>query len=203
MARPPRAIVRDEPEEASAWSAVVLMASAVAAFGLFALFLVYDHEWTDALIARLPAPGAARRLSYDAVLAGQMRVIDVEAKHLTLADRSTALVVEADVVNDASMAVRGVVLGVDGFAGDERIATGYSACGNKVSERLLKRLSRDEVAALMGLDYSEKLVLEPGERVECQVAIAPMKSAAAEISYRIASVEPAGTPLPHPRPDAE
>ena len=61
MARTPRAIVPEEPKETSAWSAVVLMASSVGAFALIALFLATNHHWTDALLARLPAPVEAIR----------------------------------------------------------------------------------------------------------------------------------------------
>ena len=203
MARAPRAIVRDEPKETSAWSAVVLMASAVGAFALFSLFLAFNHPWTDALIARLPAPGPALSLAHDGIVAEQLRIVDVHTGHLTLADRSTALLFEATVVNDAALPVHGIVIEVEGFRETKRIAGSASTCGKNVSERLLKRLSRDEVTALMEMETGERVVLDSGGRVGCQVVLTGLRTEVAEISYRIASAEPTADHRPTTAPNAE
>jgi hypothetical protein len=202
MARAPRAIVREEPKETSAWSAVVLMASAVGAFALFALFLAYNHRWTDTLIARIPAPGAALDLANDGIIAEQLRLTDLRTEHLTLSDRSVALLFEATIVNDAAVPVRGIVIAVEGFRDGKKVAEGTAGCGKNVSERLLKRLSRDEVVALMALDTSEKVVLDSGARTGCQVALTGLRTDVDEVSYRIASAEPiAGHPSHDPSPN--
>lgn len=190
MARTPRAIVPEEPREASAWSAVVLMASSVGAFALVALFLVNNHEWTDALLAGLPLPTALVRPASDGILAEQLRITDVHTEHLTLSDRSVALLVEASVVNDASIPVRGIVLEVEGFRDGKHVAGAQGTCGKNVSVRLLKRLSRDEVGALMELEPPPAEVVDPGETTGCQVTLTQLRTEIEEVSYRIASVEP-------------
>jgi len=189
MARTPRAIVPEEPKETSAWSAVVLMASSVGAFALIALFLATNHHWTDALLARLPAPEGMRPAA-DGIVAEQLRITDVRTEHLTLSDRSVALLLEATVVNDAAIAARGIVLEVEGFRDGKAIAAGQGTCGKNVSVRLLKRLSRDEVAALMQLATPESEVLESGARTGCQVALTGLRTEVDEVSYRIAAAEP-------------
>lgn len=190
MARTPRAIVPEEPKETSAWSAVVLMASSVGAFALIALFLATNHHWTDALLARLPTPLDGILPAGDGIVAEQLRFSDVRTEHLTLSDRSVALLLEATVVNDAAIPVRGIVLEVEGFRDGKAIAAGQGTCGKNVSVRLLKRLSRDEVAALMQLATPESEVLESGSRTGCQVALTGLRTEVDEVSYRIASAEP-------------
>jgi len=190
MARTPRAIVPEEPKETSAWSAVVLMASSVGAFALIALFLATNHRWTDALLARLPSPGGAIRLASDGIVAEQLRITEVRTEHLTLSDRSVALLFEATVVNDASLPVRGVVLEVEGFREGKPISASQGTCGKNVSVRLLKRLSSNEVEALMQLATPESEVLDSGTRTGCQVALTGLRTEVEEVSFRIASAEP-------------
>jgi len=193
MARSPRAIVPDEPKESSsAWSAVVLMASSVGAFALFALFLANNHRWTDELLSRLPSPAGS--LASDGIVAEQLRLTDVHTEHMTLSDRSVALLFEATLVNDSSIPVRGIRLEIEGYRDGKLIAKSQGTCGKNVSVRLVKRLSRDEVSALMGL-ATESEVLAPGERTDCQVALTQLRTEIDEVSYRIASAEPsAGHP---------
>jgi len=188
MPRSPRAIVPDAPEQASpAWSAVVLMASSVGAFAVFALFLANNHRWTDELLARMPSPSGS--LANDGIVAEQLRVTNVHTEHMTLSDRSSALLFQATLVNDASLPVRGVELEVEGWRDGHLVATSHGTCGKNVSVRLLKRLSRDEVSALMGL-ATESEVLEPGSRIDCQVALTQLRTEVEEVSYRVSSAEP-------------
>ena len=200
MAHPPRAIVPEESKETSAWSAIVLMASSVGAFALLALFLANNHRWTDALLARLPAPGSVLRLTNDGVIAEQLRISDVRTEHLTLSDRSVALLLEATVVNDAAIPVRGIVLEVEGFRDGQKIAEARGTCGKNVSVRLLKRLSRDEVTALMELATPDRETLASGARTGCQVALTQLHTEVEEVSYRIAAAEPTAD---HPSADPD
>jgi hypothetical protein len=189
MARTPRAIVPEEPKDTSAWSAVVLMISSIGAFALLALFLANNHRWTDALMAALPSPGAVR-LASDGIVAEQLRVTEVRTEHLTLSDRTVALLLEATVVNDASIPIRGVVLEVEGFREGKSVGIGQGTCGKNVSVRLLKRLSADEVTALMELEAPQASLLDPGARSSCQVALVHLRTEVEEVDYRIASAEP-------------
>lgn len=204
MARPPRAIVPEAPKEASAWSAIVLMASTVGAFALFSLFLANNHHWTDRLLSRMPTMGGLTRPANDGILAEQMRVSDIHTEHLTLADRSVALLFEASVVNDAAIPVQGIVLKVEGFREGKKVAEAEGTCGKNVSVRLLKRMSRDEVGSVMALDAPESGLLESGARTGCQVTLTQLKTEVDEVSYAVASVEatpdhPDANPLPFPR----
>jgi hypothetical protein len=195
MAGPPRSIVNEQPRTTRACTGVVLLASLVGVFSLLAVFLANNHAWTDALVRRLPMPGAGS-LGSDPVLAAQMRVVDPKAKVLTLADRTTAVVVEATVINDSLIPVRGVRLAAEAMREGQPVAHAAAACGKNVSERLLKRLPRDEVRTLMDLAPSSELVLASGEHARCQVAISSVRGAVDEVSYRIASVEPTDDHLP-------
>jgi hypothetical protein len=187
LARSHRAIVPDDPKETSAWSAVVLMASAVGAFVLLALFLANNHRWTDHILAALPSPGGS--LANDGIVAEQLRITGVRTEHLTLADRSVALLFEATIVNDSSIPVRAILVDVEGWRDDKSVGTAEGTCGKNVSVRLLKRLSRDEVTALMRLETPSE-VLAPGEKTECQVALTQLRTEVEEVSYRVASAEP-------------
>lgn len=190
MARTPRTIVNDDSEAAPVWTAAVLMASTVGAFAVLSVFLAHNHSWTDALMRAIPVPGAAESLGADPVLAAQIRIVDPVAKFVTLADRSNAIVVSADVVNDATVPVRQVVLEAQALHLGNGVASAVASCGKNVSERLIKRMSRDEVRTLMRLRPSRTLVLAPGEKANCQIAIASIRGEVEEVSYRVASVEP-------------
>ncbi len=182
----------------------MLMASSIAAFALFALFLANNHHWTDELLARFPLSGGALRPANDGIVAEQLRIANVRTEHLTLSDRSVALLLEATVINDAAIPVRGIVLEVEGYRDGKKIAAGQGTCGKNVSVRLLKRLSRDEVTALMGLETPQAEVLAPGDRTECQVTLTQLRTEVEEVSYRIASAEPTSDhPLAGPTPDRD
>jgi hypothetical protein len=200
MPRSPRAIVPEEPKETSAWSAVVLMASTAAAFALLAVFLVGNHRWTDALLSRLPAFGRDATLAGDGIVAEQLRITDVRTEHLTLSDRSVALLFEATISNDASIPVRNVILEIEGFRDGKHVAGAQGTCGKNVSVRLLKRLSSDEVVALMELTTPEHETLASGAKVGCQVALTQLRTEVEEVSYRIASAEPTDD---HPLQDSD
>lgn len=200
MPRSPRAIVPEEPKETSAWSAVVLMASTAAAFALLSLFLAGNHHWTDALLARLPSFSGDATLAGDGIVAEQLRITDVRTEHLTLADRSVALLFEATVSNDAAIPVRNVILEIEGFRDGKHVAGAQGTCGKNVSVRLLKRLSRDEAVALMELATPEHETLGSGQKVGCQVALTQLRTEVEEVSYRIASAEPTDD---HPLRDSD
>jgi hypothetical protein len=107
-----------------------------------------------------------------------------------------ALLLEATVTNDSSIPVRGIILDIEGFRDGQHVAGAQGTCGKNVSVRLLKRLSRDEVVALMELATPENQTLQPGEKVGCQVALTQLKTEVEEVSYTIASAEPiSGHPL--------
>lgn len=190
MTRAPRTIVHDDPEPAPLWTAAVLMASTVGAFAVLAVFLAHNHAWTDALTRMIAAPGVAESLASDPVLAAQMRIVSPRAKQVTLSDRSDAVVVTATIVNDSPVPVNTVILEAEALHGGAGVARASAACGKNVSERLIKRMSRDEVRTLMRLRPSRPLVLAPGETTDCQVAIVSIRAAVEEVGYRVASVEP-------------
>lgn len=190
MARTPRSIVPEEPKEASVWSAIVLMASSVGAYALLALFLAYNHPWTDALLGTLPALTDTLRPGNDGIVAEQLRVTDIRTEHLTLSGRSVALLFEATIVNDASLPVRRIVLEVEGFRDGQSIARATGTCGKNVSVRLIRRLTSDEVTHLMEMDLPDTESLASGARTGCQVALTPLRTEIDEVSFRIASAEP-------------
>jgi hypothetical protein len=192
VARTQKTIIPDEPRASSAWSTVVLMVSSVGAFGLISLFLANNHRWTDQLLAHLPSPAGS--LANDGIVAEQLRMTGIHTEHMTLSDRSSALLFSATLVNDSSIPVRGIRLAIDGWRDGNLVATSHGTCGKNVSVRLLKRLSRDEVSALMQL-ATEAEILAPGARTECQVALTQLRTEVEEVSYRVESAEPdAGHP---------
>ena len=168
----------------------MLMASSVGAFALLSVFLAFNHRWTDALLSFIPAWGAPHSLANDGVLAEQLRITELRTEHLTLSDRSVALLLEATVVNDSSVPVRGIVLEMEGFRDGNSVGQASGTCGKNVSVRLLKRLSRDEVTALMELTTPGDGTLPSGERMGCQVTLTQLRTEVDEISYRIAAAEP-------------
>jgi len=202
MARTPRTtIVHDDPDPSPVWTAAVLMASTVGAFAVLSVFLAHNHAWTDALMRRIPVLGPAESLGSDPVLAAQIRIVAPTARFVTLADRSNAIVVTAAVVNDATVPVQHVVLEAQALHLGNNVAAAAASCGKNVSERLIKRMSRDEVRTLMRLRPSRALVLAPGEKASCQVAIASIRGEVEEVGYRVASAEPTEAHPSADRPD--
>jgi hypothetical protein len=165
------------------------MASTVGAFALFALFLAHNHRWTDTLLSHFPTAGGAIRPANDGIVAEQLRITEVRTEHLTLADRSVALLFEASVVNDSAIPVRGIVLEVEGFRDGVKVAEAEGTCGKNVNVRLLRRMSRNEMVSLMKLDAPAAGDLASGSRTGCQVALTQLRTEVDEVSYRIASAE--------------
>ncbi len=201
-----RTIINDDPDSVSVWTGVVLMASTVSAFAVLTVFLAHNHAWTDALVSMIPVPGAAESLGSDPVLAAQIRIVAPDAKLVPLADRTNAIVVTAGIVNDSPVAVRGVVMEAEALRRGAAVTHAWAACGRNVSEKLIKRMTRDEVRTLMQLRPSRTLVLEPGDKADCQVAILSIRGEVEEVSYRIGSAEPndarpSEDPRPGPQPD--
>ena len=205
MAKAPLEIVSPEPRDLSLWSPLVLMASAVAAFAIFTVFLVADHRFTDRLLDRLPAiPGWGHPAS-DAPLVAQVRVLGPVSANVVLADRSRAFLWQATVVNDSALPLTGIELALEGHAGGKKIAAFEGGCGKNVSERLIKRLTRGEVTALMELPAGEDLVLQPGERAGCQLVLTGLRAEVDEATYRVTEARPASAHFSgpdHPRDPA-
>ncbi len=188
MPRKPKTLQRhDEERPSPVWTAVVLMASSVVVLATVSLFLVRNHEWTDALVSALPGPASC--LAADPGLAGQMRIRDVSAQVLSLGDQTRTLVAEASVVNDAMIPAEDLKLEVTVFAGGEEVRRAASSCGKTVSERLLRRLTIAELLALSELDPGYPVVLQPGATISCQVTVPEIPEDIDEASFRIASVE--------------
>ena len=201
MARRPRTVVPSEPRRTSIWTALVLLTSLIAMFVIVSSFMVRNHEWTDAFLARLPAPGLATSMAADPSLAGQIRIVESGAWFTRLADQSPALVAETVVVNDALVPVKNIVVEAVVLNGEERVSTVRVSCGKPVSDRLIGRLRRDELRALRELENPAARPLSTGEHLRCQVAFAGLKQKADEVVIRVASVEPLpghSPPLFHP-----
>jgi hypothetical protein len=196
MASASEAILREPERRTAAWSALVLMLSLVGLFALFALYLDHDHAFADRLAASLPSPGSASSLAADPTLAAQLRVDRMSARIATLDDRSRALVADVRVTNDALIAVRHIFLEARALVGGRERSV-VARCGHAVSNRLIGRMQRGELAALMELTPSDPGRLEPGESTQCQVAMVGLKDEVDEVTLRIASAEPVpGHPAP-------
>ena len=197
MARAPKTYVPVEPRRTSIWTALVLLASLNALFGILALFMARNHAWTDEIMAELPLPGPATSLAADPGLVGQIRIGRRAAWYTTLVDRTPALIAEAEVVNDAIVPVRNVVIEAHAYDDGRPVRTVSGKCGRPVSNRLIGRLPRDELRALLDLEPPESTPLGPGESMDCQVAFAGLEAGADEVVFKVSSAEP----LPgHSRP---
>jgi hypothetical protein len=199
MARVPKTIVRDPSTRTPVWSGVVLLTSLVGVFGLLALVMGYNHHWTDSVFARMPWPwpGPATSLAADPGLAEQLRLDEARARFTTLADETLALVVEATVTNDSFIPVRNVVFQAVAFQDEQAVRGATASCGVAVSDRLLRRMPRSELAVLGRIEPDPPEVLEPGQSQVCQVAVPGVPPEAQEVAVRIASAEPAPN---HPSP---
>ncbi len=197
MARRPQTVVPDQPRHTSIWTTLVLLASLVTTLAIVALFMARNHAWAERVLARLPAPGPATSLAADPGLAQQIRIVASDAWFTKLDDQTSALVAESVVVNDSLVPVRNVVIEASVLQGGTPVATARVSCGKPVSDRLLRRLSREELHALAELEPPATRPLATGERLRCQVAFAGIAPGDQEVTFRIASVEP----LPgHPDP---
>jgi hypothetical protein len=203
VARNPNTFVPHRPYRTSIWTALVLLQALLAAFAIFALFLGHEHAWADRILAHVPMPGPATSLAADPSLAAQMRLIGRTAWYTRLADRTPVLVAEADVANDSLMPVNKIIVAAEAKVGGETKAKAIARCGKAVSNKLLGRMPREELATLLDLDPPAAPPLLPGETRRCQVAFAGMAPGAEEVVVRIVSVEPLpGHPRPHLRPGA-
>lgn len=191
-------VVHEEHEPSRLTAPLAILAGLLVAFSLLTLFMVHDHAWTDSLTASVPLPGPAT-LAADPNLAAQMRVTGAHAWNTVLADQTQAVVAEAEIANDALVAVRHIVINAEARVEGRTKAVGVAMCGKPVSNRLLGRIGRDELLTLLSLDAP--VSVEPGHRLGCQVALPGIGPGIDEVVLRVASVEPSpGHPAPafHP-----
>lgn len=168
----------------------MLLLSMISAFGILSLFMARNHAWTDKVLAELPLPGPATSLAADPGLAGQIRIGESRAWYTALVDRTSALVAEAEVVNDAIVPVTNIVVEAHAYVSGLPVRTISGMCGRPVSNRLLQRLPREELGALLDLEPPFSTPLDPGESMDCQVAFAGLEPGADEVVFRVASAEP-------------
>lgn len=183
-----RTVVPEESGPSGLSTPLVVLAALLTTFMLAALFMGQNHTWTDSLMARLPFPGPQTSLAADPSLPSQLRLSNVRAWDAMLADQTPTLIAEASVINDALVPVRRIVVAAEARADGRLIASQTVTCGKWVSSRLLRRIGRDELAALREIDASAPL--EPGQRMPCQVAFGGIEPGANEVVLRIASAEP-------------
>jgi len=183
------------------WTALVLMTSLTAGFVIIALFMAGNHAWTDAITAALPVPGPATSLAADPGLSSQIRITRSRAWYTTLADQTPTLIAQATVVNDALLPVSNILVEGQAYRDGKAVRSALGVCGRPISNRLIRRLPRDELRALQRLQPPTPTAMVSGSSMECQLAFAGIKPGATEVSLRIASVEPLPghrSPLFHP-----
>ena len=185
-----RTIIRRPKPRTAVWTGLVLMTSLVVSFGFLSVFLVYNHEWTDAQMARLPWPGASTSLAAERGLAEQMRVTNPFARMTNLRDNTPTLVAEATVVNDSMIPVSNMVLEAQAFAGDTLLRTASARCGTGVSGQLFAHMKAQDLDALKALRPSLPSIVASGAATQCQVAMAGLRGGADSVELRVTSVEP-------------
>jgi len=182
---PPR-----ERRRKSIGSALVLLGALNVAFGLLSVFMTRNHAWTDAFMARLPLPGTGTSMAADPSLMRQMKIGATRAGYATLADQSSTLVAETEVTNDSPLPVTKIVVEAHAYDDGIPVRTLSTMCGLSVSQRLIGRLTREDLSALLDLAPPSPLPVAPGDTIRCQLAFPGLKAGAEEIAFRIASVEP-------------
>lgn len=182
---PPR-----EQRRKSIGSALVLLGALNVAFGLLSIFMTRNHAWTDAFMARLPIPGTGTSMASDPSLMRQMKIGATRAGYAPLADQSLTLVAETEVTNDSPLPVTKIVVEAHAYDDGVPVRTVSTMCGLSVSQRLIGRLTREDLSALLDLAPPTPLPVEPGDTIGCQLAFPGLKTGAEEIAFRIASVEP-------------
>jgi hypothetical protein len=196
MASNQRTVVPEQRERSPAWSAAILLGVLAICYGLVAVYMARNHAWADRFLQSVPIPTTAASLAADPVLAGQIRIVSSRAWYTQLADRTTTLVAEAIVVNDALVPVNKVVVEASAQADGSSGRIESAVCGGTLSRRLLGRIAVDELETLQELVPTLDAI-EPGQKLECQIAFPRMAQGAEEVVLRITWVEP----LPgHPRP---
>jgi hypothetical protein len=193
MAKPKDAILPETENRTAAGTTIVLMSSVVAIFGLFSLFLTHYHEWNDRLALGVPWPGVATSFAADPGLATQVRVSEVTVKMTKLADQTQALIAQVRLTNDALIPIRNVVVEAILIQDGEDGRKASALCGKNISSRILGRMPRSELTALMRMRPRESVELETGASTTCQVALIGTEEELEEIDeveLRVASVEP-------------
>jgi hypothetical protein len=186
--RGPRTVVPKSAGTPSFGTPLVLLAALLGSFAIVALVMVRNHSWTDSVMAMLPLPGPSASFAADPSLTTQLRVSDARAWNATLGDQTPALVADASVTNDALVPVRHIMLEAEARAHGRLVAVETVGCGKTVSNRLLRRIGRDEIGALREIDASSPV--QPGASIPCQVAFAGVAAGVDEVVLRVASVEP-------------
>lgn len=199
MPKPKDAILPETESRTGAGTTLVLMSSVVVVFGLLSLFLTHYHEWSDRLGLVLPWPGVATSFAADPALAAQVRVSELIVTRTKLADETQALVAEARVTNDSLIPIRNVVVEATLVKDGKEGRKASSLCGKSVSQRILGRMPRSELTALMRMQPAGTVELDTGSSTTCQVALIGTgmeMEDGDEIELRVASVEPTpGHPL--------
>jgi hypothetical protein len=183
-----RTFVPEEASTSTLATALTLLSALLLTFGLIAVFMVRNHDWTDSFMAALPFPGPRANLAADPALVPQLQLGELRAWDATLADQTHALITEASVTNDALVSVRRVLVTAEARVDGHTVASQTTACGKSVSGRLLRRIGRDELAALREIDPPGPV--RPGQSMTCQVAFTGLAPGVKEVVVRIASVEP-------------
>ncbi len=197
-----RTVFLDPSRPTSVSTVLSLLTALLAGFGLLALFMARHHDWTERLLGHLAVPGSSASLAADSALPFQLRIGETSAWYTSLADQTPVLVVRADLRNDALIEVGKVIVEARALsAAGSTLGVRSAACGTSASNRLLRRLRRDELHTLAGLTPTRGSATAPGAFLHCQVMFAGMKPGAMEVVLRIVSAEPlAGhsPPLFHP-----
>jgi hypothetical protein len=182
---PPR-----EQRRKSIGSALVLLGALNVAFGILSVFMTRNHAWTDEFMASLPIPGTATSMAADRSLMRQVKIGATRAWYARLADQSSTLVAETEVSNESALPVTKIVVEAHAYDDGVPVRTVSTMCGLSVSQRLIGRLTREELAALLDLAPPSPDPVAPGETIRCQLAFPGLKEGAEEVAFRIASVEP-------------
>jgi hypothetical protein len=194
---PPR-----EQRRKSIGSALVLLGALNVTFGILSVFMTRNHAWTDEFMASLPLPGTGTSMAADPSLMRQAKIGATRAWYATLADQSSTLLAETEVTNESALPVTKIVVEAHAYDDGVPVRTVSTMCGLSVSGRLIGRLTREDLSALLDLAPPSPLPVAPGKTIRCQLAFPGLKEGAEEVAFRIASVEPfPGHPPPHLLPE--
>jgi hypothetical protein len=182
---PPR-----EQRRKSIGSALVLLGALNVTFGILSVFMIRNHTWTDSFMASVPVPGTGTSMAADPSLMRQVKIGATRAWYATLADQSSTLVAETEVANESPLPVTKIVVEAHAYDDGVPVRTVSTMCGLSVSQRLIGRLAREDLAALLDLTPPSPLPVAPGETIRCQLAFPGVKDGADEVAFRIASAEP-------------
>ena len=113
-------------------------------------------------MASLPIPGTGTSMAADPSLMRQMKIGATRAWYATLADQSSTLVAETEVANDSPLPVTKIVVEAHAYDDGAPVRTVSTMCGMSVSQRLIGRLTREDLAALLDLAPPAPLPVAPG-----------------------------------------